>query len=123
MKRGNEEMHWLMHQRAAQLQRKRDQRFLFASGGVSTALFAVLLGMMFYLQGSSGRYMAGVFTAASLLSDSAGGYVLVAVLCFFSGVLVTIFLRRYQAKRSSKDLCEEDQNVNEKETQAKTDSP
>ena len=96
--RSSEERIRLMHQRAAGLQRKKDRERLITAGGISTVLFAVLISLTFYLQGLTG-YIGDQFTASSLLSDSAGGYVLVAVIFFMTGVLISVLLIRYQRKK------------------------
>lgn len=95
--RSNEERIRLMHERAAGLQRERDRKNLLTGGSISAALFAGLLTLTFYLQGMTG-YTGGQFTASSLLSDSVGGYVLVAVIFFMLGVLISVALIRYQRK-------------------------
>lgn len=96
--RSNEERIRLMHERAAGLQRKKDRGRLITAGSISTALFAVLLSLTLYLQGLTG-YTDGQFTASSLLSDSAGGYVLVAVIFFMLGVVISVALIRYQRRK------------------------
>ena len=95
--RSNEERIRLMHERATGLQRERDRKNLLTGGSISAALFAGLLTLTFYLQGMTG-YTGGQFTASSLLSDSVGGYVLVAVIFFMLGVLISVALIRYQRK-------------------------
>ena len=40
----------------------------------------------------------GQFTGASMLSESAGGYVLIAVIAFFAGVIITAVLLRSRRK-------------------------
>ena len=96
--RSNEERIRLMHQRAAGIQREKDRGRLITAGVISTALFVVLLSLTIYLQGLTG-YLGGQFTASSLLSDSAGGYVLVAVIFFMLGVLISVILIRYQRRK------------------------
>ena len=112
--RSNKERIRLMHQRAAGLQRKKDKSALFAAGGTSAALFALLLSLTIYLQGLTVRYTGNLFTASSLLSESAGGYVLVAVLFFMIGVLISVLLIRYQRrKRHLNDSGIDDKYVEE----------
>ncbi len=96
--RSNEERIRLMHERAAGLQRKKDSGRLITAGCISTALFAVLVTLTFYIQGLTG-YCGNRFTASSLLSESVGGYVLVAVIFFMLGVLISVLLYRYQRKK------------------------
>ena len=96
--RSKEERIRLLHQRAAGLQKKNDVRRLLTAGGISTVLFAALLSLTIYLQGLTG-YAGDQFTASSLLADSAGGYVLVAVIFFMLGVLISVALIRYQKRK------------------------
>lgn len=96
--RSNEERIRLVHERAAGLQRRKDRGRLITAGSISTALFAVLLSLTLYLQGLTG-YTGGQLTASSLLSDSTGGYVLVAVIFFMLGVLTSVALIRYQRRQ------------------------
>ena len=109
--RSSEERIRLMHQRAAGIQRDKDRGRLITAGGISTALFVVLLSLTIYLQGLTG-YLGGQFTASSLLSDSAGGYVLVAVIFFMLGVLISVTLIRYRRKKHQpNDLSFDDKQV------------
>ena len=96
--RSSEERIRLMHERAAGIQREKDRGRLITAGSISTALFVVLLSLTIYLQGLTG-YIGDQFTASSLLSDSAGGYVLVAVAFFMLGVLISALLIRYQRRK------------------------
>ena len=96
--RSNEERVRLMHERAAGIQREKDRGRLITAGGISTALLVVLLSLMIYLQGLTG-YLGGQFTASSLLSESVGGYVIVAVIFFMLGVLISVLLIRYRRKK------------------------
>lgn len=43
---------------------------------------------------------AGVYSGASMLFESAGAYVLVALLAFMAGVAITVVLKRQQRKES-----------------------
>ena len=111
--RSNEERIRLMHERAAGLQRKKDKGILLTAGVISAALFAVLLSLTFYLQGLTG-YIGGQFTASSLLSEGVGGYILVAVIFFMLGVLISAILIRYQRRKNHLDkVALEDKQVGE----------
>lgn len=111
--RSNEERIRLMHQRAAGLQRKKDRGRLITAGAISTALFSVLFSLTIYLQGLTG-YMDGQFTASSLLAESAGGYVLTAVVFFMLGVLISAAIIRYRRKKDQLNVPGfDDQHVGE----------
>ena len=111
--RSSDERIRLMHERAAELQRKKDRGRLITAGSISTALFAVLLSLTLYLQGLTG-FMGSQFTASSLLSDSAGGYVLVAVIFFMIGVLISVILLQHQRRNNHlNDPDRDDKQVEE----------
>ena len=87
-----------MHRRAGELQRKRDLSILHLWGSVSTAL---LLSAAF----PAGHGLTdSTSTASSLLSDSVGGYVLIGVLAFMLGVVVTVVLKKRIHKQDGKRM-------------------
>ena len=82
-----------VHRRAEVLIRKRDLfRLRFWGGTVLMLLFSLVAvtAACFHGHGLIGNSASG----ASLLSDAAGGYVLVGVLAFMLGVTVTVILIR-----------------------------
>ena len=86
-----------MHRRAGELQRKRDLSILHLWGSVSTALFLCLLMLSAAFPAGHGL-TDSTSTASSLLSDSVGGYVLIGVLAFMLGVVITVALLRRRFK-------------------------
>ena len=93
----------LMHQRAQMLERKRNRAILLVSGGSGTVLALCLLGLMRLFTAPLAGDAKGLFTGSSLLSESAGGYVLAAVLAFMAGVGVTaLCLKRRRQPRQSR---------------------
>ncbi len=108
----NEERIRRVHQRAAGLRKERDRRILLASGGMSSVLFVLLVALTADLQRPAEGVTEGFFGASSLLSEGAGGYVMVAVLAFMLGTAVTIMLTRYRKmKRNTRDTkCNEEKN-------------
>ena len=90
----------LMHRRAAKLKRRRDRTLLHAWGGTAGALAVCLLCMMVAFYHGHGL-SAETASGASMLSENAGGYVLVGVLAFMSGVVITVILKHRQ--KSEKD--------------------
>ncbi len=84
-----------MHRRAKELRRRRDRSLLRVWGGVSGALLICLLALAAVFP--TGHGLAGDGSAASsLLADSAGGYVLIGVLAFMLGVVITVVILRKQ---------------------------
>ena len=89
----------LLHQRVALLQKKKEQFALRMLGGASGAL---TLCLVFLLSGF-GRGVHGLaesgYAATSMLSESAGGYVLVAIVAFAAGIVITLLAKWYKANR------------------------
>ena len=115
--RSSEERIRLMHRRADSLRREKDKRILAGAGSAGLLLLAGLLVCLVHLQGLSEGYGEGAFSASSLLSQSTGGYVLVAVVFFMLGVLITVFLMRHQ--KTKHHLDEEAKNSNHEEGRRK----
>ncbi len=88
-----------LHKRVRKLRRQRDKRGLVISGGVSVLLAVFLVAVMLrtdrVYQSITGSGLAG----SSLLSESAGGYVLAAVIAFFIGVIVTAVIYKSRKKK------------------------
>lgn len=81
-----------LHKRAEKLQRAADGRRLAVLGSVSVFFAALLTVSLNLIGGLSENIRESSFTGASLLSSDSGGYVLVAVLAFFAGVLITVLI-------------------------------
>ncbi len=94
-----------LHSRAAALRRQREKRALQGWGAASAGLFAVLVGMTALLDPTAHGLGQSGSAGATLLSESAGGYVLVGVIAFMAGVALTAALirRRKNARFPRKD--------------------
>ncbi len=88
--RTTEERIRFLHERAANLRRQREKRLIKTLGGLSACLCVCLTVCVVRLTGMAHSAGADGFTGSSLLSESAGGYVLVAVVSFALAVLVTV---------------------------------
>lgn len=97
MKTGEERIA-LLHSRAAVLKRRRDKRILILSGICSVLLFMTLISMTIGRTSISIMGLDGQMTGSSLLSESAGAYVLVAVVSFSAAVIVTMLCLRWNRK-------------------------
>ena len=96
--RTSEERIEQLHRRADVLQRQRS-RWQLAGLGSASVFFAVMLTTMIVQEGKlSHSVTGGQYTGSSLLSDSAGGYVIAAVIAFFVGVIITAAIFRYRRK-------------------------
>ena len=92
--RTTEERITLMHQKAEEMQEKKENTLLHVWGTVSAFMFLCLLSLMTMFCRTGHGLAEATITASSLLSDSAGGYVLTAVAFFMVGVLATIIFKR-----------------------------
>jgi membrane protein implicated in regulation of membrane protease activity len=87
-----------LHLRAARLRRRREDAALARLGSACGALLIVLTGLIFGAGRSHTGVSPGAFTGATMLFASAGGYVLVAVIAFAVGAVVTaVLLHRRRA--------------------------
>jgi len=78
-----------MHMRAAEIKRQEDRSRLRALGSLSGVLLVCLVVVMQQLQSLHHEILTGQSTGSSLLDESAGGYVLAAVIAFLAGVIIT----------------------------------
>ncbi len=95
--RTTEERIELMHMQAKAMERGLAKRRLAGLGSVSVFLAAVLLTVIYQLNGLAVS-ISDDSTGSSLLSENAGGYVLAAVIAFFIGVIITSLIFRYRNK-------------------------
>ena len=95
----NEERIQALHVRMAALQRQQERRKTGAIGASSVVLTVCLLFMVF----SGGMHpggAAGLYSGATMLFEGAGPYVLIAVVAFMAGVIVTVALIRSRKKEN-----------------------
>ena len=90
----------LMHRKANVLRKKRDHALLLIWGTASVCLFLCFLSVMTPLCLTGHGLAEATATASSLLSDSAGGYVLIGVIFFMVGVLTTVFFIRKRGRKT-----------------------
>ena len=98
--RTNEERIKALHARISALQRQRERRKTRAIGAASVVLTVCLLFMVF----SGGMHpggAAGLYSGATMLFEGAGPYVLIAVVAFMAGVIVTVALIKNRKKENS----------------------
>ncbi len=87
-----------MHARARELRDKRNKQITALLGSASAVLAVALLTCCGYLMGNRHGYSASDLTGSSMLDAGVGGYVLVAVLAFGVGVVVTVVIRFLRMK-------------------------
>ena len=96
--RSAEERLTRMHERAAAIKKQEDRNRLRILGSLSAGLMVCLVVAMQQLQSMHHGIFASQSTGSSLLDDSAGGYVLAAVIAFIAGVAITAVIFRYRKK-------------------------
>ena len=96
--RNAEERIQRLHERSEQLRIRRERRITAVAGAACLVLFATLLGIVRQLAGQISDVAGNAYTGASLLSSEAGAYILVAVVAFMLGVVITVIVRKYNRK-------------------------
>ena len=105
--RSVEEIRQAVHVRAGELRHRQAYIQLLLSGGASGVLSVMLLAVIGTFGDLWHRPLAESYTGASLLGDSAGGYVMVAVAAFMLGVVVTVILLRRRKQEEHKADADE----------------
>ncbi|MBP5652822.1 MAG: hypothetical protein J6X17_05320 [Lachnospiraceae bacterium] len=91
-----------MHERADKLRKKRDAFAVKALGTASAILLVALIGTLAVLQDVGHSISADSFYGTSMLGENTGGYILVAIVTFMAGVLITVLcikLKRYREQK------------------------
>ena len=101
--RSVEEIRQAVHVRAGELRHRQVCRQLLLSGGACGVLSVTLLTLIGTFGDLWHRPLAQNYTGTSLLGDSAGGYVIVAVAAFMLGVVITVILKRQQQNKTTRE--------------------
>ena len=102
MKYSSEEALQVIQSRGELLKEKRERRSVSELAGVSAVLFSVLVLMTaFFGQAKPGGPVNTVY-GSTLLPSSAGGYVLVGVICFAAAVAVTVLCLKKKNNKNGK---------------------
>lgn len=88
----------LMHKRAHIIKRNRDRNRLRVSGAVSGALLVLLVAYALHIDRNIASGPGGMYTASSLLASDFGAFVLVGVVAFALGVLLTVVIKKYMKR-------------------------
>lgn len=92
--KNNSERLTLLYQRVGELRRRRDKTALILQGSGSAVLMTVLVAMVRMYSGNAETI--SLFTGSSLLDENTGGYVLVALIAFMAGTLLTAYLIKHR---------------------------
>ena len=98
------------------MKKQQEKQKLTIWGSVSGALAVFLIVLTIQLVGSSHAIGYSGLSGSSMLNESAGGYVLVAIAAFAAGVVLTTLIRRYRSGKRNKgmpDSAEEQQTKRE----------
>ena len=90
-----------LHARMDALLRARERRKTSFLGAGSALLTLCLLGALPAQAECNAGGTAGLYSGAVMLFENAGGYVLVAVLAFMAGVVITVALLRRRFKEQN----------------------
>ena len=96
--RTNEEIVRAVHARAKAKARRRESVRIALTGSACAMLTGLVILMISSFGGLRHAVRSTGFAGASLLSDSAGGYVLAAVAAFMAGVIVTVVRQSWMKK-------------------------
>ena len=96
---------------ARQLARQQEQKALRRLGALCAALTLALTGALTHFAGSIPGTVQGAY-GATLLADSAGGYVLVGVAAFVTAVVLTIACMRLHEQEKRKNCNDENEKEN-----------
>ncbi len=107
MMRTQEERIEALHRRARELEKQRCGRQMAGLGGISVFLAALLTFVVQMTDQKPQSFREDQFAGSSLLSESAGGYVLAAVIAFFAGVVITAVCIRMRQRKSEKTQREQ----------------
>ena len=99
----NEERIQALHARISALRRARERRKTDTIGASGIALTVCLLFLIFGSGGLHPGGVAGLYSGATMLFEGAGPYVLIAIIAFMAGVIVTAALIRNRQKEERRN--------------------
>ena len=100
-----------LHARMDALRRVRERRKTGAIGAASLVLTICLILLVFSGGGLHPGGAVGLYSGATMLFEGAGAYVLIAIIAFMAGVIVTVVLIRNREKEIDQNnpIREEDE--------------
>lgn len=107
----NEERIQALHTRMDTLRRLRDRQGTGAICAANVVLTICLILLVFSGGGLHPGGTVGIYSGATMLFEGTGAYVLIAIIAFMVGVIVTVALMRYRKKEAdqSNTLREKDE--------------
>ena len=101
--RTTEEIIRAAHERAHAVQRRNDNTRTAVTGAACAALAGCLVFLVARFGGAQHEILPSEYSGASLLADGAGGYVLVGLVAFMAGAVVTTLIRRGRRKKDGEE--------------------
>ena len=98
-----------MHKRTEELKKRHKMTVLVGTGTLSAFLGIILIAVSVYIIGGSGVITDTAMAGSSMLAESAGGYVLVAVISFTAAILITAFCLKSRMRKKG-ELQENTEN-------------
>ncbi len=93
-----------LHTRMDALRRVRERRMTGAVGGACIVLAAGLIRLIFGGDTAHIVGTAGMYSGASMLFGSSGGYVLVALITFTAAVIITVLCMRWRSRKDGQKI-------------------
>ncbi len=109
--RTEDELVLSLHARMAARRREKERRRDDALRALCAGLALCLVALVFGAAHTGGT--AGVYTGASMFDESAGGYVMVALIVFILGVGVTLLCLRLKDRSAKRTTEEKESHVDE----------
>lgn len=105
--RSNEERLQLMHDRADKLKRRQEGRKILMGGGAFSVLMIALTVFVAQVTVRVRGTAESIYAGASMFDVSTGGFVLIAVLAFMTGVVITVTVQKYRKKMKGSEQSEQ----------------
>ena len=101
-----------LHMRMKIRRRRQEQKRTAVLGGIC-ALLAACLALLVRISSARMGMPPGLLTGSSMLFEDAGGYVLIAVIAFMTGVVITVILKwnLETKKRCEREKQEEHEGI------------
>ncbi|MCR5733551.1 MAG: hypothetical protein K6G22_02995 [Lachnospiraceae bacterium] len=96
-----------IHDRAKEIKNEKDLRLMRIGTAVTTVLGVFLIALIGFASRGDGTSPGVVsdagYAGASMFSSQTGGYILVALVAFMFGAVLTALIRAYQQKNKGQD--------------------
>ena len=101
----------VLHARMASLQRRREIQRITALSAANAVLCLCLIVLVFGFGGTHPGRTAEMYSGAMMLYENAGPYVMVALIAFMAGVVISVILLRGRKQEDPKADIETEQRM------------